>query len=110
MFIISKVMAKILIPSLLNSSNAIFNHLLLFVSKSKVFVGKISPEWKSVVEKWNLFTSLKDRLAINFEIYEKLHRKQLETSVNPSYKGFGLTRVEKESSVLQGARYYSYQK
>lgn len=79
-------------------------------SKSKVFVGKISPEWKSVVEKWNLFTSLKDRLAINFEIYEKLHRKQLETSVNPSYKGFGLTRVEKESSVLQGARYYSYQK
>ena len=79
-------------------------------SKSKVFVGKISPEWKSVVEKWNLFESLKNRLAIDFDTYEKLHRKQLDSSVNPNYKGFGLTRIEKESPVLKGARYYSYQK
>jgi len=79
-------------------------------SKSKVFVGKISPEWKSVVEKWNVFENLKNRLAIDFETYEKLHRKQLDSSVNPNYKGFGLTRIEKESPVLKGARYYSYQK
>ena len=79
-------------------------------SKSKVFVGKISPEWKSVVEKWNLFENLKNRLAIDFDTYEKLHRKQLDSSVNPNYKGFGLTRIEKESPVLKGARYYSYQK
>ncbi|AZI56377.1 hydroxymethylglutaryl-CoA synthase family protein [Epilithonimonas vandammei] len=79
-------------------------------SKSKVFVGKISPEWKSVVEKWNVFESLKNRLAIDFDTYEKLHRKQLDSSVNPNYKGFGLTRIEKESPVLKGARYYSYQK
>ncbi|PZP39802.1 MAG: hypothetical protein DI598_19710, partial [Pseudopedobacter saltans] len=79
-------------------------------SKSKVFVGKISPEWKSVVEKWNLFENLTKRLAIDFDTYEKLHRKQLDSSVNPNYKGFGLTRIEKESPVLKGARYYSYQK
>lgn len=79
-------------------------------SKSKVFVGKVSPEWKSVVEKWNLFEELKNRLPIDFDTYEKLHRKQLDFSVNPNYKGFGLTRIEKESPVLNGARYYSYQK
>lgn len=79
-------------------------------SKSKVFVGKVSPEWKSVVEKWNLFEELKNRLPIDFETYEKLHRKQLDSSVNQNYKGFGLTRIEKASPVLKGARYYSYQK
>ena len=79
-------------------------------SKSKVFVGKVSPEWKTVVEKWNLFEELKNRRSIDFETYEKLHRKQLERSVNENYKGFGLTRVEKESPVLKGARYYNYQK
>ncbi|MCG2792498.1 MAG: hydroxymethylglutaryl-CoA synthase [Weeksellaceae bacterium] len=78
-------------------------------SKSKVFVGKVSPEWKSVVEKWNLFEELKNRLPIDFETYEKLHRKQLESSVNQYYKGFGLIRIEEESPVLKGARYYSYQ-
>jgi len=79
-------------------------------SKSKVFVGKVSPEWKSIVEKWNLFEELKNRLPIDFETYEKLHRKQLDSSFNPNYKGFGLTRIEQESPVLKGARYYSYQK
>ncbi|WP_028121891.1 hydroxymethylglutaryl-CoA synthase family protein [Epilithonimonas tenax] len=79
-------------------------------SKAKVFVGKVSPEWKSVVEKWNLFEELKNRLPINFETYEKLHRKQLDSSVNQNYKGFGLRSVEKESPVLKGARYYSYKK
>ena len=79
-------------------------------SKSKVFAGKISEEWQSIVEKWNLFEELKNRKAIDFDTYEKLHRKQLEISVNPNYKGFGLTRIEKDSPVLQGARYYQYQK
>lgn len=79
-------------------------------SKSKVFAGKVPSEWKSVVEKWNLFEELKNRLPIDFETYEKLHRKQLDSSVNQNYKGFGLTRIEKESPVLKGARYYSYQK
>jgi len=79
-------------------------------SKAKVFVGKMAPEWKSVVTKWNLFEELNKRHQINFETYEKLHRKQLELSVNENYKGFGLIRIEKESPVLKGARYYSCQK
>lgn len=78
-------------------------------SKSKVFAGKVSENWKSVVAKWNLFESLKNRTAISFDTYEKLHRKQLETSVNPNYKGFGLQSVETENPVLMGARYYDFQ-
>lgn len=77
-------------------------------SKSKVFAGKVSENWKNVVAKWDLFEGLKNRTAIGFETYEKLHRKQLENSVNENYKGFGLQSVELESPVLKGARYYGY--
>ncbi|SDJ22365.1 hydroxymethylglutaryl-CoA synthase family protein [Chryseobacterium jejuense] len=79
-------------------------------SKSKVFAGKVSVTWKTVVEKWNLFENLNHRKAIDFETYEKLHRKQLSQSVNPDYKGFGLVSIETESPVLVGSRYYFYQK
>ncbi|WP_250255411.1 hydroxymethylglutaryl-CoA synthase [Chryseobacterium sp. Marseille-Q3244] len=79
-------------------------------SKSKVFAGKVSANWKAVVEKWNLFENLNHRKAIDFETYEKLHRKQLSQSVNPDYKGFGLTSIEAENPVLIGARYYGCQK
>lgn len=79
-------------------------------SKSKVFAGKVSADWKNVVSKWDVFEELKSRTAINFETYEKLHRKQLENSVNENYKGFGLKNVELENPVLKGARYYHYQK
>jgi len=78
-------------------------------SKSKVFAGKVSENWKTVVAKWDLFEGLKNRTAIDFNTYEKLHRKQLENSVNDNYKGFGLKSVELESPVLKGARYYNYQ-
>ncbi|WP_267405066.1 MULTISPECIES: hydroxymethylglutaryl-CoA synthase [unclassified Chryseobacterium] len=77
-------------------------------SKSKVFAGKVSDNWKNVVAKWDLFEGLKNRTAINFETYEKLHRKQLETSVNENYTGFGLASVELENPVLKGARYYDF--
>ncbi|WP_449388176.1 hydroxymethylglutaryl-CoA synthase family protein [Chryseobacterium lineare] len=79
-------------------------------SKSKVFAGEVSENWKSVVAKWNLFEELKNRQSINFETYEKLHRKQLNKSVNENFKGFGLKYVELENPVLKGARYYHYQK
>lgn len=77
-------------------------------SKSKVFAGKVSENWKTVVAKWDLFENLKNRLAIDFDTYEKLHRKQLEHSVNPDYTGFGLESVELENPLLKGARYYGY--
>lgn len=78
-------------------------------SKSKVFAGKISENWKSVVSEWNLFQDLNDRLAIDFDTYEKIHRKQLEHSVDPDYSGFGLQSIELENPVLKGARFYGYQ-
>lgn len=78
-------------------------------SKSKVFAGKISENWKTAVSKWNLFEHLKNRTAIDFETYEKLHRKQLVHSVNSNYHGFGLVSIESENPVLIGARYYHYQ-
>ncbi|MCJ7932831.1 MAG: hydroxymethylglutaryl-CoA synthase [Chryseobacterium sp.] len=78
-------------------------------SKSKVFAGRISENWKKVVAHWKLFENLNNRTSIDFATYEKLHRKQLEKSVNQSYKGFGLRAVEAENAVLIGARYYTYQ-
>ncbi len=78
-------------------------------SKSKVFVGKISENWKEIASKWNIFENIKDRTKIDFETYEKLHRKQLDSSVNPNYKGFGLANIEKENPVSIGARFYQHQ-
>lgn len=77
-------------------------------SKSKVFAGTVSKNWKNVVSKWNLFENLNERTAIDFKSYEKLHRKQLKESVNPDYSGFGLESVETDNPVLNGARYYHY--
>lgn len=77
-------------------------------SKSKVFAGNISENWTKVVSKWKLFESLKNRTAINFETYERLHRKQLDNSVNSNYAGFGLDSIELENPLLKGARYYTY--
>ena len=77
-------------------------------SKAKVFAGKVGQSWSNVVEKWNIFENLKNRTSINFETYEKLHRKQLESSVNLHYQGFGLIRIETENPASVGARYYDY--
>jgi len=77
-------------------------------SKSKVFAGKVSENWKTAVSKWKLFENLENRTAVDFETYEKLHRKQLQTSVNKNYKGFGLISIESDNPVLNGARYYDY--
>ena len=78
-------------------------------SKAKVFVGKVGKSWREVVQKWNIFENFKNRKAIDFETYEKLHRKQLESSVNPNYKGFGLKSIETENPLSLGARFYNYQ-
>lgn len=78
-------------------------------SKSKVFAGTVERDWKAVVEKWRLFDHLNQRLCIDFETYEKLHRKQMAGSVNPQYTGFGLKSVEAENPLAYGARYYHRQ-
>lgn len=75
-------------------------------SKSKVFSGKISSDWKKVVEKWNLFETLSQRTRIDFTTYEQLHRKQLSSSFNEDWKGFGLSFIEENNPLSYGARYY----
>lgn len=75
-------------------------------SKSKVFSGKVSSNWRGVVEKWNLFETLQKRTRIDFDTYEKLHRKQITASVNVHWQGFGLVKVEQDNPLSVGARYY----
>lgn len=79
-------------------------------SKSKVFAGTVGSGWKKVAEKWRLFDYLDQRQRIDFETYEKLHRKQADASVNPQYEGFGLKSVETNNPLAYGARYYHRQK
>ena len=76
-------------------------------SKSKVFEGKVQPEWKSVVEEFNLFLKLSERQAISFELYEKLHNEQFTESVLPPENEFYLKAISTDS-YLYGKRTYAY--
>ncbi len=77
-------------------------------SKAKVFEAKIGTNWRNVVSKWDLFGTLKKRIAIDFVTYEKLHRKQLTTSVVGNMPSFKLDFIETDNPVLNGARYYKF--
>lgn len=78
-------------------------------SKSKVFTGEVGPEYKQIIEKWNLKEALSNRKQVSFTTYEDLHLGKLKSSVIENYKGFGLVRIEDEIPHLKGARYYQYQ-
>jgi hydroxymethylglutaryl-CoA synthase len=77
-------------------------------SKSKVFEAEISPKWQSVIEKVKLFETLEKATAIDFNTYEKLHKKELKQSVLAPKNEFYLDSIEKENPVLVGARYYKF--
>jgi hydroxymethylglutaryl-CoA synthase len=77
-------------------------------SKSKVFEAEVSENWKNQIEKSNLFEVLEHRIAIDFNIYEKLHKKELNQSVIAPKGEFYLDSIEKENPVLVGARYYKF--
>lgn len=77
-------------------------------SKSKVFEATVSENWEKVVSKIKLFETLKNAKSIDFETYEKLHKKELKESVIAPENEFYLERIEKENSVLVGARYYNF--
>ena len=57
---------------------------------------------------WNLFENLNQRIAINFEQYEALHKKALKNAIQLNPKGFKLTHIELEKPTLTGARFYTY--
>ncbi|MDI9257265.1 hydroxymethylglutaryl-CoA synthase family protein [Flavobacterium sedimenticola] len=79
-------------------------------SKSKVFEATVEAEWKTVIQKVTLFKALSQATAIDFTTYEKLHKKELKSSVIVPKVEFYLDSIETENPVLVGARYYKYSK
>ena len=77
-------------------------------SKSKVFEASVSSEWKSQIDKISLFKHLGKCHEIDFETYEKLHKKELKQSVLKPKNEFVLDYIENENPVLIGARYYKF--
>ncbi|SDG62061.1 hydroxymethylglutaryl-CoA synthase [Flavobacterium omnivorum] len=79
-------------------------------SKSKVFEGTIQPNWKSAMTSVHLFETLEKSLEIDFETYEKLHKKEQKTSIQTPQNEWTLDRIETENPNLLGARYYKWTK
>lgn len=77
-------------------------------SKSKVFEGTIQPEWQSALSQVKLFENLSESTEIDFETYERLHKKEQKQSVRTPKNEWVLDRIEKENPVLIGARYYKW--
>ncbi len=77
-------------------------------SKSKVFEGTIQAEWKSAMANTRLFETLEKSFEIDFETYEKLHKKEQKQSVQTPKNEWILDRIEKEIPTLIGARYYKW--
>lgn len=77
-------------------------------SKSKVFEGVIQDEWKSALANVKLFETLKESFEIDFDIYEKLHKKEQKQSIQSPKNEWILDRIENEIPTLIGARYYKW--
>ena len=77
-------------------------------SKSKVFEVQVEATWQEVVRKISLFETLEESKEIDFETYEKLHKKELKKSVLKPKKEWVLDKIESEKSTLLGARYYKW--
>ena len=77
-------------------------------SKSKVFEGTIQSEWKSAVTNINLFETLEKSFEIDFDTYEKLHKKEQKQSIREPKSEWILERIENQIPNLIGARYYKW--
>lgn len=77
-------------------------------SKSKVFEAQVEANWKSAIEKVNLFETLDNSTEIDFGTYISLHKKERNHSVLQPKNEFVLDFIEKENPVLVGARYYKF--
>ena len=77
-------------------------------SKSKVFEGVIQDGWQVQIEKSALFTVLANSQEIDFDTYEKLHKKELKTAVRIPKHEWILDHIEAEIPHLMGARYYKW--
>ena len=77
-------------------------------SKSKVFEGTIQAQWQNAVANVLLFETLEKSFEIDFETYEKLHKKEQKQSVRIPKNEWILDRIESEIPNLVGARYYKW--
>ena len=96
-----------------NSDKEIANSTFGFLaygsgSKSKVFEGTIQSEWKIALSEVKLFEALAHSFEIDFETYERLHKKEQEKSILTPKQEWVLDRIEKENPNLLGARYYKW--
>lgn len=76
-------------------------------SKSKVFQGKIQSSWKDVASKFEVFKKLSDGQELGYDVYEKIHRRQLKESVQTPHNEFSLDKIL-DTGVKLGARYYKW--
>ncbi len=77
-------------------------------SKSKVFEGVIQTGWQAQIEKSQLFTVLANSQELEFDTYEKLHKKEQKIAVRKPKHEWVLDRIETEIPNLIGARYYKW--
>lgn len=77
-------------------------------SKSKVFEGTIQADWRTAIAPVRLFETLERSYEIDFETYEKLHKKEQKNSIQLPKNEWVLDRIEKGNPNLIGARYYKW--
>jgi hydroxymethylglutaryl-CoA synthase len=77
-------------------------------SKSKVFEGIIQENWKEAIAKVTLFETLAKSQEIDFETYERLHKKEQKQTIKSPKNEWILDRIETEIPNLIGARYYKW--
>ncbi|MFI2744427.1 hydroxymethylglutaryl-CoA synthase family protein [Zhouia sp. PK063] len=77
-------------------------------AKSKVFQGTVQSEWKTIIEKQQLFERLQNTTAIPIDTYHQLHKKELSTSVVAPKNEWVLDSIESKEINKIGARYYKY--
>ena len=89
------------------------NHKFGFIaygsgSKSKVFEATVCSNWQHQIEKVKLFETLDERTSIDFETYERLHKKEEKQSILAPIMEFYLDQIENVNPVLVGAQYYKF--
>lgn len=77
-------------------------------SKSKVFEGMMQENWKNAIQKIQLMDKINQAIPVDFDTYEKLHKKAIHKPINKNQKGFVLSKIEKKIPTLKGARYYQF--
>ena len=76
-------------------------------AKAKVFEGLVSPKWREVVSRWNMFERMAGRIAIDRATYEDLHKGIREDSVVEPKGEFALVEIASDGN-YEGARTYRW--